>query len=494
MYLSRTGLRLFLLVASALYISGPAVASSVDKPFKVAQAKQIQDEKEEKARIRRLKKEEVLKRLKERQQQKRRHQERATKHPHKQNNKSPQLDRQRIKAEQRRKELVRERQRQEKRRQLQEHKRNLLIQKQVEERRKRQRLQKERVQQEKLKAIQNRRKAFEERKREQFKRSQVERKKKKPVIGQSLIERRKARKRFQNKLRNRNKADLRALRKKREILRKRVQKRYNSNLRRKQLEQAKRRLEIRRKRDRLRARNADINILRKELNRKRRQRIVGQRGRLIDFTPRGYQFRKHRYRRLGRNKYRNGLHIYLTPPVGAFIAWNLYMIDGTGSSLQEVEDVFDRPLAVDMEEIYSVNDVIEDPEIRRKVRSVNLDAITFPSGSSEITEEQLETLDNVAQAIANIIERKPRELFLIEGYTDAVGAEEFNQTLSEDRAAAVKDALIVQYGIPEQNLIDVGYGEEFLKIDTPYDEEENRRVAIRNISPLVGQRYSRRNR
>lgn len=486
-YQIRAGLHLLVLLAFTLFASGLALASSLDKPIKVAQAKQAKDEKEEKQRLQKLRKKELLKRLKERQK------ERANKRPNQPQKKPAQFERKRLKAEQRRNKFVREQQRQEKLRQLQDQKRNQILKKQIEERRRLQRLNRERAEKEKLKTIQKRRKAFEERKREQFRRSQAVKKDKKPVIGRSLIERREARKRFQQRLRNRNKTDLRKLRKRREILRKRIQKRYNSKLRKRQLEQAKRRLEIRRQRDRLRARNADINLLRQELKRKRRQRIVGRKGRLIDFSPRDYKYRKHRYKRLGRRKYRNGLHIYLTPPIGAFIAWNLYMIDGTGSSLREVEDVFDRPLAVDTDDIYSVNEVIEDPEIRRKVRSVNLDAITFPSGSSEITEEQLETLDNVAQAIANIIERKPRELFLIEGHTDAVGTEEFNQTLSEDRAAAVKDALIVQYGIPEQNLIDVGYGEEFLRIDTPDDEEENRRVAIRNISPLVGQRYSRRN-
>lgn len=483
-----------MVLASALFLAVPALAASTDKPFQVAQAKNAQEEKEEKARIRKLKKEELLRRLKEKQRREKRHRKQTDKRPNQERKKTPNIDRQRLKAEQRKKQFLRERELQKKRRQVQEQKRNQLIQRQIEERKRLQRLNRERADREKLKAIQKRRKAFEERKREQFRRSQALDKKHRTAPGGGIVDWLEERKRFKEKLRNRNKGDLRKLRKKREVLRRRMQKRYNSKLRKQQLEQAKRRLEVRRKRDRLRARNADIKILRQELKRKRRQRIISQRGRLIDFSPRGYKYRKNRYKRLGRKKYRNGLHIYLTPPIGAFIAWNLYMIDGTGSSLREVEDVFDRPLAVDMDEIYSVNDVIEDPEVRRKVRSVNLDAITFPSGSSEITEEQLESLDNVAQAIANVIERKPRELFLIEGHTDAVGTEEFNQTLSEDRAAAVKDALIVQYGIPEQNLVDVGYGEEFLKIDTPYDEEENRRVAIRNISPLVGQRYSRRNR
>ncbi len=306
------------------------------------------------------------------------------------------------------------------------------------------------------------------------------------VIEREKARRKDTREQLRERLGRRNKRDLEKMRNRREIMRRRILKRFDKKQRESQLEEVKRRLERRRERDNFRSR-ANIQELRRELNRARRHRIISRRGKIVDFEIRGYRFRKHRYKHLGSKKYRNGLHIYLFPPIGAIIALNAYVVDGADASLREIEDVFDSPMAVNDDETYDVNDIIEDPEIRRKVRSVNLDSITFSSGSSEISEEQLETLDKIAQAMVNVLERKPNELFLIEGHTDATGEEEFNQSLSEDRAAAVKDALITQYGIPEQNLIEVGYGEEFLKIDTQGDEEENRRVAIRNISPLMAQ-------
>ncbi len=306
------------------------------------------------------------------------------------------------------------------------------------------------------------------------------------LIQKEREKRREARERFRDKLQRRSKEDLRSMRKKREIMRNRLIKRYDKKLRTEQLEQVKNRLERRRERDKHRTRSS-IDELRRELSKARRHRFVNRRGKIIDFEARAYRFRKHHYKHLGSRKYRNGLHIYLLPPLGAIIALNAYLVDGAEASLDEIEDVFDSPMAVRDDETYDINEIIEDPEIRRKVRSVNLDSITFASGSSEINEEQLETLDKVAQAIQNVLERKPNQVFLIEGHTDATGEEEFNQSLSEDRAAAVKDALISQYGIPEQNLVDVGYGEEFLKVDTQGDEEENRRVAIRNISPLLAE-------
>ena len=39
--------------------------------------------------------------------------------------------------------------------------------------------------------------------------------------------------------------------------------------------------------------------------------------------------------------------------------------------------------------------------------------------------------------------------------------------------------------MPPENLVVEGYGEQYLKIDTQGDERRNRRVTIRNISPLL---------
>ena len=41
------------------------------------------------------------------------------------------------------------------------------------------------------------------------------------------------------------------------------------------------------------------------------------------------------------------------------------------------------------------------------------------------------------------------------------------------------------FAIPPENLVTQGYGERYLKIRTEERERENRRVAIRRITPLV---------
>ena len=76
-------------------------------------------------------------------------------------------------------------------------------------------------------------------------------------------------------------------------------------------------------------------------------------------------------------------------------------------------------------------------------------------------------------------------MLLIEGYTDAVGSEEDNLTLSDRRAESVAAVLTEQFDVPPENLVTQGYGEQFLKVDTQAAERLNRRVALRRVTPFL---------
>jgi outer membrane protein OmpA-like peptidoglycan-associated protein len=70
--------------------------------------------------------------------------------------------------------------------------------------------------------------------------------------------------------------------------------------------------------------------------------------------------------------------------------------------------------------------------------------------------------------------------FIIAGYTDAKGTEQYNQTLSERRAEAIKKYLVDHEKIPAANLVTVGYGETQLKNKDDPNAAENRRVQVVN--------------
>jgi len=61
-------------------------------------------------------------------------------------------------------------------------------------------------------------------------------------------------------------------------------------------------------------------------------------------------------------------------------------------------------------------------------------------------------------AMAALLKNYANSEFLIEGHTDSDGSDAFNQKLSEDRAAAVKNALL-ERGISASKIKSVGYGE-----------------------------------
>jgi outer membrane beta-barrel protein len=60
---------------------------------------------------------------------------------------------------------------------------------------------------------------------------------------------------------------------------------------------------------------------------------------------------------------------------------------------------------------------------------------------------------------AKSLKSNPKMKLHISGYTSAAGSEEYNQDLSERRAAAVKDYLVKTGGIDESRLSTIGYGE-----------------------------------
>ncbi|MDK4722983.1 MULTISPECIES: OmpA family protein [Rhizobium] len=173
------------------------------------------------------------------------------------------------------------------------------------------------------------------------------------------------------------------------------------------------------------------------------------------------------------------------PPMRLLIPLSQYIIDTASNRDADYYDFLREPPVEPVERIYSVNEVRYSARIRDKIRRIDLDTITFATGSSDIPMSQASTLRGVADGISKIVKRDPTETFLIEGHTDAVGSAESNLILSDRRAESVANVLTDVYGIPAANLVTQGYGEQYLKVNTLGPSQENRRVTIRRITPLV---------
>jgi outer membrane protein OmpA-like peptidoglycan-associated protein len=101
--------------------------------------------------------------------------------------------------------------------------------------------------------------------------------------------------------------------------------------------------------------------------------------------------------------------------------------------------------------------------------------ILFDFGSASLRPESQSTLRDLA---ANF-QKYPDEAVDVEGHTDNVGSEAFNQTLSENRANSVR-TFLVDNGVPASRVTAVGFGESHPKAsnDTPEGRQVNRRVEI----------------
>ena len=131
--------------------------------------------------------------------------------------------------------------------------------------------------------------------------------------------------------------------------------------------------------------------------------------------------------------------------------------------------------------------IVTNEEVRESLPGVELDTINFGFNESFVGEEEIADLDRIGTILERILADHPEEVFLIEGHTDAVGSDAYNLRLSLERARAVKAALVDYYAISPDNLSVVGLGERYLKIPTLEPEEENRRVTVRRMTPLLSE-------
>ncbi len=106
---------------------------------------------------------------------------------------------------------------------------------------------------------------------------------------------------------------------------------------------------------------------------------------------------------------------------------------------------------------------------------MTLSDVLFDTGKATLKPGADRDLDRLAQALKD----NPNTRVKIEGFTDSVGSDSYNQSLSERRAEAVADALRAR-GVPRDRLEAEGLGKEFpvATNDTPAGRQQNRRVEI----------------
>jgi outer membrane protein OmpA-like peptidoglycan-associated protein len=102
--------------------------------------------------------------------------------------------------------------------------------------------------------------------------------------------------------------------------------------------------------------------------------------------------------------------------------------------------------------------------------------ILFDSGSPKIKADSYKTLADIGQLLTD----DPKLRLSIEGHTDSDGADDYNLTLSQNRANSVKTYLTETYKIDAKRLETKGWGEvkPIDTNDTPEGKANNRRVEL----------------
>jgi outer membrane protein OmpA-like peptidoglycan-associated protein len=129
-----------------------------------------------------------------------------------------------------------------------------------------------------------------------------------------------------------------------------------------------------------------------------------------------------------------------------------------------------------------LNSILQTQETARGL-IVNLSDVLFATGRYDLKQDAQLKLARVS----GILLAHPDLKVQVEGYTDNVGGDAYNQKLSEQRANRVQNFLASQ-GVPIQNVSAIGYGTSNPVADnsTSAGRQQNRRVEMVVSGPSIG--------
>jgi OOP family OmpA-OmpF porin len=119
------------------------------------------------------------------------------------------------------------------------------------------------------------------------------------------------------------------------------------------------------------------------------------------------------------------------------------------------------------------------PHARVVKKTITLPSVDFAFNSAELGPHAKEVL---ATELVSELKEDPSLTVLVEGHTDSVGGDAYNQKLSERRAASVKSYLVSQ-GISASRIETKGYGETqpIADNETAAGRAKNRRVDVKEL-------------
>lgn len=154
----------------------------------------------------------------------------------------------------------------------------------------------------------------------------------------------------------------------------------------------------------------------------------------------------------------------------------------TGMTM-EMKDMTDYNRIEDMIKNHIPKEVVKEVVVDRYIRAISEDrlvlvGVNFAFDKSDLLPESYYVLDQAVKLLSD----KTNVNVEIEGYTDYIDTETYNQKLSEERAQTVKSYLVSK-GIAENRLTTIGFGEGNPIADNKTEEGRamNRRIVFRIV-------------
>ena len=173
------------------------------------------------------------------------------------------------------------------------------------------------------------------------------------------------------------------------------------------------------------------------------------------------------------------------PPPRIDIPRDQYYVEAENVPPEDLVAALSAPPLEPVERAYSLDEIRYNPNLVGRMRRVNVNSITFDSGSWEVPENEIGRLEAIAKAIEAVLKDNPNAVFMVAGHTDAAGPDDDNLSLSDRRAESIAVILSQSYGVPPENLVTQGYGEQQLIENIRGPSAANRRVEIINVTPFL---------
>ena len=152
------------------------------------------------------------------------------------------------------------------------------------------------------------------------------------------------------------------------------------------------------------------------------------------------------------------------------------------TGITNVEDEWSQGVAATTQPDPVETQIQSEPETVEPTKTILPYNVQFAFDSANVSQSNYPEI----QEIADHLNENPDQVAQIQGYADDTGSAEYNLDLSEDRAKSVADLLVEDFGISEDRIETIGYGQENPLVANT--TEENRALNRRVTTVVFGTR------